>query len=369
MRNRSVFPWLAALCLGCAGGNDSSASTATIQLSTVVTLRGLDDSIDLDLGLPAISGGGLIAAPLLYQPSGAVGLYDSSGTFLRRIGRSGGGPGEFRRVQSVGFGPGDSLWVVDQMFFAHLFSPGADAQFVRTVRLARANTGALTSEGILSRGIVTSTEGLNAPHLTGWSGERRAEYGALEPAADMHDRMGALALVDSSLVWLARSRVYQLELLGSDGKVHRRLEREVDWFPPDTAAPSMPGSAPPRPSIHAISLDSEGRLWVLIRRGHRDWKPSDQRGPRPMVAPIQARQLPTRQLSEVFETVIEVLDPQTGRLIATRELGGGVLGFAAPGMLHEIEQGEMGDVSVKIHRLSLVSLPRAAGSSATSPGG
>jgi hypothetical protein len=373
MRRRLACSWIVLACIACVDDGSSEAS-ATIELSTVATLRGLDDSIDLALGRPAISAAGLIAAPLLHQPSGAVGLYDTAGTFIRRVGRTGGGPGEFRHVQSVGFGPGDSLWVVDQMFLAHVFSPGADPQFVRTIRLARPSTGDVTREGLLSRGIVTSgiassKNGLNAPNLLGWRGERRAEYGALEPPDDMHERMGPLALLDTTRVWLARTRSYELELLGSDGKVHQRLARRVDWFPTDSAPPPIPGTAPPPPRIHAISIDDGGRLWVLVRRGHRDWKPADSQRAQPMTMPIEASRLPTTLFAETFETVLEVLDARTGQAIATRELGGGALGFPAPGLLYEVEQGDLGEVTIRIHRLALVSAPPPSGSRAASPGG
>ena len=99
-------------------------------------------------------------------------------------------------------------------------------------------------------------------------------------------------------------------------------------------------------------VDPDGLLWVLIRRANANWQPPAPRtpgGPRP----IEARSLLAIQLAEVFEGTIEVLDPRDGRLVATMDVGGGVLGFIAPNLLFEIEQNELGAVRTHIQRLSL----------------
>ena len=72
------------------------------------------DSVDLLERVPAISSTGYIAAQLLVPPSGGVGVFDAHGRFVRRIANAGGGPGELRDVSAAGFGPGDTLWIIDQ---------------------------------------------------------------------------------------------------------------------------------------------------------------------------------------------------------------------------------------------------------------
>lgn len=49
----------------------------------------------------------------LYTPW-AVLVFDSSGVFLKAIGREGDGPGEFRNIYRAAIGPNDSLYVYDQ---------------------------------------------------------------------------------------------------------------------------------------------------------------------------------------------------------------------------------------------------------------
>jgi hypothetical protein len=62
-------------------------------------------------------------------------VYDSRGNFLRKIGRPGKGPGEFRLISTFGFA-GDTLWVMDQMQDRITFFDTRDS-------LARAHTGIL----------------------------------------------------------------------------------------------------------------------------------------------------------------------------------------------------------------------------------
>lgn len=349
---------LTALLTACGSGDAGDALTSDIVRTPMVTLDGVGDSIDLAFGSPAISSSGLIVAPLDDPPSGAIGVFDSTGRFVRRIGRAGGGPGEFRDVESVGFGPGDSIWVVDRLFAAHLFTPLPAGEYVRTVRLERANTGRVTPYGFLSAGVYTNS-GFGTPHLAAWDGTLRAEFGAAAPAADMHDRMGPPALRDSAHAWVGFAKRYIIELLGTDGQVHQRIERDLPWFPLDTTK-AAPWDGRPTTKIHSMQVDRDGLLWVLIRRANANWKPPAPRTGAGGPAPIEARNVLAIRLAEVFEGTIEVLDPRDGRLIATTEVGGGVLGFIAPDLLYEIEQDELGHVRTQLVRLSLRSRDTAA---------
>lgn len=73
-------------------------------------------------------GGEILAA----QPSvSVISVFDPAGRHLRNLGRSGGGPGEFRSLGALGW-RGDTLWVMDpQGGRLHLYD--RDLEFVRTV--------------------------------------------------------------------------------------------------------------------------------------------------------------------------------------------------------------------------------------------
>src|SRR5690606_12745404 len=60
-----------------------------------------------------------------------ISVFDRAGRHLRNLGRSGGGPGEFRSLGALGW-RGDTLWVMDpQGGRLHLYDRGLE--FVRTV--------------------------------------------------------------------------------------------------------------------------------------------------------------------------------------------------------------------------------------------
>ena len=65
---------------------------------------------------------------VLQPVDGVVRVYDRTGAFLRYVGRSGDGPGEFGPLVNLGF-RGDTLWVSDRSRIS-LFAP--DGRFVRS---------------------------------------------------------------------------------------------------------------------------------------------------------------------------------------------------------------------------------------------
>jgi hypothetical protein len=350
MRTRSTAVAFLLIFGACTADVAGDAATHEITLQSVVTLTGVGDSIDLGTGTPAVTTSGLYVAPLDDPPSGTVGIFDATGRFVRRVGASGGGPGEFRNVQSLGIGPGDSLWVIDQLYRGHLFGPPPTSAFVRTVTFERANTGRVTPFGILSGGVYT-TRGAVPAHLVDWDGVLVREYGATAPTPDLHDRLGAPALRDSAHAWVPYANVYVLELLGADGSVHQRLERRVPWFPTDSATPDS--RWPRRPRIHAVQLGRDGLLWVLLRRAHRDWQPPANASGPAFEGAQAARRIRTVNLNEAFEGVLEVLDPRDGRLVASREVAGGVLGFPSQDLLYEVRHDTLGQVRMHLWRLGL----------------
>src|SRR5688572_9624949 len=105
-----LWVWIFLTAGGCSA--DSTGGVSTIQLVLKAEIGGVGDSIDLVRYIaPAISSNGMIAAAREHVPS--IVVYDSSGRFVKLVSRPGDGPGELSRVGSLGFGPGDSLWVLD----------------------------------------------------------------------------------------------------------------------------------------------------------------------------------------------------------------------------------------------------------------
>jgi hypothetical protein len=348
---------LALLGAACAR---EDAAREEIIIAPFVTIRGLADSIDVSgHPSPAVSGDArFVAVGRSATPSLVIALFDSSGRYLCTIGRPGRGPGEFAGMMSFGFGPGDSLWVTDNLFSAHVFTPPPAVRYVRTVRFEGLVTAMVTREGFLATPVYSRLHGrarLDGARLFGFDGKLRATYGP-PVEGETEPRSSAMALLDSTQAWGARRGEYAIDLLGSDGTVRRALRRDVAWFQPDTTRRTP--SDRPRPGVHHIAHGDDGHLWVLVRRAHRDWEP--RKSARPAITgPIPIDQLAAGPpVDKLFEGVIEVLDATTGALIATHEVGGGVLGFVRPGIIYEQIEDDAGLMTIVLSRVSLASARR-----------
>lgn len=342
---------LCALTLAGASCGEVAAPAREISLTPVLRLTGLVDSLDLAPRAPEISSRGFIVVHTLDAPRGGLALFDSTGRYLRRIGAPGQGPGEFGRVEGVGFGAGDSLWVVDGLRRLQIFTPPPEVHHVRTVQTERFfGGGEVTPYGLLSAAVWTS-EGIHPPTLFDSEGAVKQRYGA---SRDWSDDTSAPVRVpvlrDSVSVWAAMFSGYALELLSADGSVLQHLAPEHPWFPPGMPrVRSM--TAPPPPAIRDLSVDSTGHLWILLRRPTAAWTPPALPSGGPWTPQELARAMPNPHAN--FEGLLEALDPQTDRILSSFPVTAGSLGFVGRDLLWELEQDDDGFVTIILHRIAL----------------
>lgn len=342
----------ALLVLACGDGDRAKVA---IQLQPRVVLDAAVDSIDLRATSPAISSTGYVAAQLLQPPSGGVGIFDAQGRFIRSVARSGKGPGELSGVVGAGFGPADTLWIMEP-FALHAYTPPPHVAYVRTVRSAKPMAGRVTPFGVLSYAMVwgNPTVPLHTapPILTGWGGEEMARFGSERPPSESEAVMGPVFAVDTSHVWHASGNAYEVRLVAKDGSVAKRIARDVEWFPPGLTTTGRFWESRPRPRIVDLTTDADGRVWVLIHRAHPNWK-ADPSRPK-TTGPIAIASMPSRHdMSQYLESVIEVFDGTSGALLASQTLGGDVIGFASPGVLCRVDETADGRVILKMFSLSI----------------
>lgn len=174
-RTLATAGWLAALCLtlGCAPGtDDSSARTRRVFVVDSVPTVDIGDETD---GPHAIFSGPVFPA-LLSDGSIVVAnggsqelrFFNASGEWIRSVGRSGSGPGEFNSLGWLQVGAADSLRTYD---WGHLrvqvFSQ--DGQFQRAYMLGPdGGGGTLRPEASLADGsIIASTQASASPLTQG----------------------------------------------------------------------------------------------------------------------------------------------------------------------------------------------------------
>jgi hypothetical protein len=341
---------LAALgALACAGA-ESATERFVIDAQPALTLRDSGDSVTIgnQSSVIAAPGGGFLV--LRSAGRGQLAFYDSSGRLTRVIGRSGRGPGEVTAVSGAAFGPSDSLFIGDaENGRISVFAPG-DYSFVRSQPAARAAASFRgTTEGRLTAPMVIVSRTMGRKNigyqLVAWDGRSGKAFGSAMP----FDRIGSAGAAGGGRLWIADGLIYELTLFDGDSVV-RRVRREVDWFPRDTspiAAPRWMGKG--RPFVAGVSADGDDQLWVLIKRKNPRYA-GDPQGAAPR--PISPGGLPP--LAEIFESVLEVLDPRTGALIDSRVLPGDVLGFVGPRRLYQLTEADSsGTLMVQIWKLKL----------------
>lgn len=339
---------IASFILACAQGEQAG----TIKLTPKVLIAGVGDSVDLYLSQAAVSERGWVAARRNYPPSDLVAVYDSTGKYVQTIGRAGGGPGEFHSITSFGFGPGDSLWVIDGAMTAHVFEPPPGTRVVRSFRFERPTVAEFTSYGMLVHpSFSPSARRYRHPHMLSWDGVEVSRFtipdtGAAEP------RFAAIALAASNALWIGLEGKYEMILLGSDGMARRRFTRQADWFREDNGPSGFPWLTPPKPRIHSISMGRDSLLWVLVRRAHRNWAENKSKAGTIKGLPTP-RSLSAIRIADLFEGVVEVFDPVSGKLLASRDVGGGVVGFVRPGVLCELLEDESGAVRIQLWNVRL----------------
>jgi hypothetical protein len=148
-------------------------------------------------------------------------------------------------------------------------------------------------------------------------------------------------------VWAAPRTRYVLELWDADGAKHAELVREADWFEPWVErAPPSPDSPSP-PFLRAIHVGPAGRLWVAIGVPAEDW--AERLGP-----PVETRRGPRyRPDSGAYDTIIEIIDTEEGRLFLSERIAPAVGGFIDERHLYAYREDENGVPYIDVWRIEL----------------
>jgi hypothetical protein len=92
------------------------------------------------------------------------------------------------------------------------------------------------------------------------------------------------------------------------------VEVRSSWFVESTDYPRDERTRP-KPVLQAL-WERDGRIWVLIRDADANWKPG---------ADPERSWSPTRD-DAIYDWVLEVVEPATGTVLASRRFGSGMVG-------------------------------------------
>lgn len=239
-----------------------------------------------------------------------IGVHHRSGRYVGTIGRAGAGPGEFRNIASI-LVAGDSLRAVDSRL-ARQTVMSLSGQVGRTMPLT---VGILRAwllpagELLVHRRCPTYMLECDAnPVLIFDDSTQRVSFGGSPSERDEAVQWTAGA-VDEGGFWAARRGSYALYRWSLEGELTDSIVRSVSWFPPHDITPFRAGIRP-GPRIRDVRVDGSGRMWILINVADDRW-----------MEPFRETGDPdtrfTGDYERYFDTVLEVIDLQSRRVIAT----------------------------------------------------
>jgi hypothetical protein len=336
-------------------GSAPSCPRCTIAVTREVTL-GDDDGPGSLESIPISAARD--SRGLYYVVAGnAVLVFDSTGRYVRKLGAIGAGPGEFRRPQRVQVGAGDTVYVSDARGISS-FSP--QGVFMRAAKVAARNgTFVLQPDGsLVAYGALGTSASIGFPfHRFRPDGTPSRSFGSLAPS-DARGRPQVpfylLGRRSATEIWSAepdydRGR-YTLTAWDSAGGVKRSLSRAPEWMRRGEATSAARPIVAPSPMLQAVRQDGTGKLWTITvvaaprwRDGYGELKPG-----------TSTLDISTRRLDLMMDTMLEVIDPITGKLVAATRVRGHTLDFVDDSRVLSLQTTEDGLVRGVIHRVRLV---------------
>ena len=260
--------------------------------------------------------------------------YGADGVFLKDIGRRGKGPGEYEIVQFVSLMPGDSIEVYDLK--QNRVTILSDQYKVARVQAQPSPAWEMVRFDDGGRIVVAGLyqpERVGLPlHFIDRTGEIKKSFGANPPLADLRNidlNYRQLARASDSSVWSANVTDYRIEEWTKQGARLRVLKRNAQWFPAHKQYGFVDTKTPPGPGIMALYVDSSGLVWTLIQVPDSRWK----EGIGPVKDPYGRVVQRVANSTAYFDTMVEVIDPKSGRVVGSARMDKAAIRFSSDGKI------------------------------------
>ena len=340
-----------------------SCGSCSIRLTPLATVGSAGDSVLLVpySWLVWAPWGQFYAAPV--ATPGVVAVYDQTGKQTGSLGHAGSGPGEFFGIRNVVPIGGGGLLVNDGPRLSILTTTGRPVRSAPLpLGVATFNIAALPD----GRFVVNNRRATGVARLvlldTALALVRPLGQALAQSAPDRDALAMVLAAGDSGTIIAAQALgTYAIEVWDTTGALRRRIIRNADWFRPYAPAERQRRglSSPPLPAINSTYYAGEGLLWIAGTVADRRWTPpapAADAGERSARTGIRERQSAGWDVAfgtSHFDTMIEVLDLTSGRLVTTLRLDQ-VASFIGGGLLAWQEQDDDGVITYRVGRPSIV---------------
>jgi len=300
---------LAAACIAaCAGDAPPPPSAEHFLLEPVVTFSATSGDGELEsipLLTPRIGAGYHIVSTPWGRGERLPRVFDSTGRFVRTLGREGEGPREFRAAEMV-YATGDTAMIYDMGARRMTFVAPPDS-FLRTVPWQRRP---YTLMELRDGSFVISTgdfsPGPAMMHIAR-DGTLLSEFGDSAQTRTQEGRHRVFAPAADGGFWSARTtRRMELQKWRAPGDLEATIALSASWFAPYEELQRPTATDPPSPGVIAIWEDAEGMVWIVGMVAGERWfaglGSTKTLGDGRTYAPIE-------DPDKVFDTIIECWDP------------------------------------------------------------
>jgi len=257
-------------------------------------------------------------------------VFDSRGRFLRTVGRRGRGPGEFRGINWI-TGSDSAVFVFDGL--NQTITQYTSAFELRGVS---ALPGQVTGAVVLSNHIIVLNANIMTRDRAGYALHVLDDRGNIVKSLDgsaegfrtdfAYMTMRRLARAGAKSFWSAPVSAYRFAEYDVAGGVRRDFERNVDWFKPYVSRGIVADpKVPPQPMLKDIHVDRDGLLWVIVNVADPAWHKAVVPDP---IGPTGYGW--NGNWNQFFDTIVEVIDPASAQVIASRRLDQCLWRFAGP---------------------------------------
>jgi hypothetical protein len=328
--------------------------TCTVQLRSKIVLGSDDDSVAIQRFSRPVS---ISRNRYLVAPAGDMAQileFDSSGRWIGILGKKGMGPGEFDLIKTVIALSSNQYAVLDWRFtllssdMAYRFSRNLPSQ-IRGFRGLPAQHGGLVLNNFVIPGrpfwVFDST--LSPVRSFGDS------FSGANPDVLQYQ----LAADHEGGFWAAKAS-YRMVLshYTMEGTLLKQLLPASTWFipsePPAVGSYEDPHSVRPRSRVTGLWVDPQHRLWLVGITADQDWKAVES-------PPSNTRQeqdykgIDRSDARKLYDSFIEVVDPRSGRVTASRWYDGVIAGITAEGEIWEYIEETSGGLRIRLIEASL----------------
>jgi hypothetical protein len=319
-------------------------SSCSLLLREAGSFGAAQDSVLLR-GIPMVArdGAGNVYAAVPRAHDHEILKFASDGTLAGTIGAYGTGPGEYRYVVSLTLYRDSILTVAHDDRYITEFT--REGQHVVTRAISPRVTGPVVKRpgsGYVMTGRIRSTTGEeHAIHFVSDAGTVERSAGTDDVLSPNGSRLRAVSAVDSDGFWVSEIGTYRLERIDRSGRVARTIGVEA---PPSffsktfmsreeaeaarssararrdvaTEFAARPQRHPVPPALRITSVSMlNGHLVVVANVAAADWAEVEL-----MYRQGNEIQLDSSALPHLYETVVDVIDPLSGALLARQRVPG-----------------------------------------------